>query len=79
VRQRLNHFANNLDEAQLSQVIEHATRRGVYRASVQQTVIHMVNHATYHRGQVASLLKLHGVDFADTDFIIWINETNVCS
>jgi uncharacterized damage-inducible protein DinB len=32
---------------------------------------HVVNHATYHRGQVASKLKRFGVQLADTDFIDW--------
>jgi uncharacterized damage-inducible protein DinB len=46
-----------------------------FRASVEETLVHMVNHATYHRGQIACLLKLHNIDFADTDFIIWINRS----
>ena len=75
VRQRINSFAEGLAQGDLHQVQEHATRRGSYSATVEQTLYHMVNHATYHRGQVASLLKMHGVDFADTDFIIWINQT----
>jgi uncharacterized damage-inducible protein DinB len=75
VRRRLNDFINGLEENGLDQVQEHKTRRGVFRASIEQTLLHMVNHATYHRGQVACLLKLHGVDFADTDFIIWLNRT----
>lgn len=75
MRGRLNGFIDSLTEADLSQVQEHQTRRGIYRASLEQTLQHMVNHATYHRGQVACLLKLHGVDFADTDLIIWLNQT----
>jgi uncharacterized damage-inducible protein DinB len=77
VRRRLNDFINGLKENDLSRVQEHATRQGSFRASVEQTLQHLVNHATYHRGQVACLLKLHGVDFADTDFIIWLNQTQV--
>lgn len=75
VRRRLNDFIGRLAEDDLSQVQEHETRRGSFRASTEQTLQHMVNHATYHRGQVACLLKLHGVDFADTDYIIWLNQT----
>jgi uncharacterized damage-inducible protein DinB len=75
VRRRLNDFITELDEEGLGRVVEHETRKGTFRATVCQTLQHMVNHATYHRGQVACLLKLHGVDFADTDFIIWIKQT----
>jgi uncharacterized damage-inducible protein DinB len=35
---------------------------------------HVVNHATYHRGQVASKLKLLGVEPPVTDFVFWAAE-----
>lgn len=35
---------------------------------------HIVNHTTYHRGQVASKLKRFGVQQAETDFIYWAME-----
>jgi uncharacterized damage-inducible protein DinB len=35
---------------------------------------HVVNHATYHRGQVASKLKRLGVDQPATDFLFWALE-----
>jgi uncharacterized damage-inducible protein DinB len=35
---------------------------------------HIVNHATYHRGQVASKLKRFGVEQPMTDFIFWVIE-----
>lgn len=74
MRLRLNDFMDCLAGDELSRFQEHQTRRGAFYASVEQTLQHMVNHATYHRGQVACLLKLHGVPFADTDFIIWLNQ-----
>ena len=35
---------------------------------------HIVNHSTYHRGQVASKLKRFGVEQPMTDFIWWVME-----
>jgi uncharacterized damage-inducible protein DinB len=35
---------------------------------------HVVNHTTYHRGQVASKLKRFGVQQAETDLAIWAME-----
>src|SRR5262245_33646476 len=35
---------------------------------------HIVNHATYHRGQVASKLKRFGIEPPNTDFFFWAVE-----
>ena len=35
---------------------------------------HIVNHASYHRGQVASKLKRFGVEPPNTDFFFWMIE-----
>jgi uncharacterized damage-inducible protein DinB len=35
---------------------------------------HIVNHTTYHRGQVASKLKRFGVQQPETDFVFWMFE-----
>ena len=35
---------------------------------------HIVNHSTYHRGQVASKLKLFGIEQPITDFFFWVIE-----
>ena len=35
---------------------------------------HVVNHTTYHRGQVAAKLKRFGVQQAETDFVYWAVE-----
>ena len=35
---------------------------------------HIVNHSTYHRGQVASKLKRFGIEQPNTDFFWWVIE-----
>jgi uncharacterized damage-inducible protein DinB len=35
---------------------------------------HIVNHSTYHRGQVASKLKRFGIEQQITDFFWWVIE-----
>jgi len=35
---------------------------------------HVVNHSTYHRGQIASKLKRLGVEQPATDFVFWARE-----
>jgi uncharacterized damage-inducible protein DinB len=53
------------------------TMRGGGRTAVLPpwTVLrHVVNHSSYHRGQVASKLKRLGVEQPATDFIVWAFE-----
>ena len=35
---------------------------------------HIVNHSSYHRGQVASRLKRFGIEQPNTDFFFWVTE-----
>jgi uncharacterized damage-inducible protein DinB len=51
-------------------------RRGSRSAVLPPWVVlrHIVNHSTYHRGQVASKLKRLGVEQSATDFVFWAFE-----
>ena len=51
-------------------------RRGNRTAILPPWVVlrHIVNHSTYHRGQVASKLKRLGVEQPATDFVFWAFE-----
>lgn len=42
-----------------------------YKNNVEQIMIHLVNHSSYHRGQVAMLLRQHGFEPINTDFITY--------
>jgi len=51
------------------------TRRGHTRVLPPWAVLrHIINHSTYHRGQVSSKLKRFGIQQAETDFIFWVFE-----
>lgn len=54
----------------------HEFRRGERVAVLPPWVVlrHIVNHATYHRGQVASKLARLGVRQAETDMVYWAME-----
>lgn len=47
-----------------------------YAFSLPQWAIlrHIVNHASYHRGQVASKLKRFGIEPPNTDVFFWAIE-----
>ncbi len=57
---------------QLSSMIEFQNSRGerVTRL-ISDLLTHAVNHSTYHRGQIATLVRQAGGEPARTDFTIW--------
>jgi uncharacterized damage-inducible protein DinB len=42
-----------------------------YENKVEQIMIHLVNHGTYHRGQVAMLMRERGYEPVNTDYITY--------
>jgi uncharacterized damage-inducible protein DinB len=51
-------------------------RQRAYAATLPPWAIlrHIVNHSTYHRGQVAAKLKRFGIEQPATDFFFWVIE-----
>ena len=54
----------------------HDSRIGDYAFTLPRWAMlrHIVNHSTYHRGQVASKLKRFGIEQQITDFFFWAIE-----
>lgn len=42
-----------------------------YKNNVEQIMIHLVNHSTYHRGQIAMMLRQNGLEPVNTDYITY--------
>ncbi len=42
-----------------------------YKNNIEQIMIHLVNHSTYHRAQVALLMRQKGFEPINTDFITY--------
>ena len=51
-------------------------RRRTYTATLPPWAMlrHIVNHSTYHRGQIAAKLKRFGIEQPATDFFFWVIE-----
>ncbi|SDI90967.1 DinB family protein [Chryseobacterium jejuense] len=59
----------NLD---LEKRIEYQNSRGTkFENSIFEMLFHAVNHSTYHRGQINSLLKQNGITPVLTDYIFY--------
>lgn len=56
----------------LEENVEYKNTKGqAYVSRISNIMIHVVNHATYHRGQIALLLRQQGITPVDTDYIIY--------
>jgi len=64
-----------LDDADLSRTLEYRNTKGEpQRNTLIETFLHVVNHATYHRGQVVTMLRQVGVTPPSTDLIRYYRE-----
>jgi uncharacterized damage-inducible protein DinB len=70
-------YARGITEADLDEVMEYQTLSfGPGRNPRWQMMQHVVNHGTYHRGQVTTLLRQLGAKPLGTDLITFYRETN---
>jgi uncharacterized damage-inducible protein DinB len=61
-----------LDESDLNSAIKYTTSKGeTYTNSVRDILFHVINHSTYHRGQIATEFKQNGIDPLVTDYIFY--------
>jgi uncharacterized damage-inducible protein DinB len=72
---RLHEFVGSLTQDDLNRVLEYKTLKfGVYSNSLWQSMQHVVNHGTYHRGQVTTLLRQLGAQPVLTDLMHYYRE-----
>jgi uncharacterized damage-inducible protein DinB len=43
--------------------------------TIENTVLHLVNHSTYHRGQLATMLRQLGKQPPPTDFLVYVQQS----
>ena len=65
-------FIETLSPASLETIIDYRTTRGEpYRGPLEQLLRHVVNHSTYHRGQITTMLRQLGATPASTDLVAY--------
>jgi uncharacterized damage-inducible protein DinB len=71
----LLNFVSGLSQADLDRVIEYKTMNfGVYSNPMWQSLQHVVNHGTYHRGQITTMLRQLGAQPLATDLMHFYRE-----
>jgi len=72
---RLLTFVRGLRQTDLDRVLEYKTLKfGVYQNPLWQSMQHVVNHGTYHRGQVTTMLRQQGAQPILTDLMHFYRE-----
>ena len=68
-------FLRELPAERLVPPMEYRNIRGeVWRYPLWQQLYHVVNHSTYHRGQVATMLRQLGATPAATDLLVYYDQ-----
>ena len=66
---------DGLMDADLTRTISYKDTKGnPYETPLWQIVLHVVNHATLHRGQVMAMFRQLGVSPPPTDLIVYYRE-----
>src|SRR5216684_9425047 len=77
---RLLAFVRGLTQSDLDREMEYKTLKfGTYCNPLWQSMQHLVNHGTYHRGQVTTLLRQLGAKPMLTDLIHFYRERAVAA
>jgi uncharacterized damage-inducible protein DinB len=75
VETRRTLFLAGLSEPDLNLICSYTLLSGKPSSNtLQDLFVHVTNHSTYHRGQIATMLRRLGTPAASTDFLIYRSE-----
>ena len=75
IQKRWEEWSDSVTDADLSRPISYKNMHGnPEQTPVRQIIIHVVNHATLHRGQVMAMLRQLGIKPPQTDFIAYLRQ-----
>jgi uncharacterized damage-inducible protein DinB len=66
-------WIGNVSEEQLKEIFHYQNMKGEkFQQPLQEVLLHLFNHSTYHRGQLVTMLRQVGVEkIPATDFVHW--------
>jgi uncharacterized damage-inducible protein DinB len=68
-------FIEALTPQRVREELAYVNLRGQrYSYPLWQQLVHVVNHSSYHRGQVTTLLRQLGAEAVSTDFLVYFDE-----
>jgi uncharacterized damage-inducible protein DinB len=73
-------YARGLKQEDLDRVVTYKTMKfGEYSNPLWQSLQHVVNHGTYHRGQVTTMLRQLGAEPILTDLMHYYREVSIAA
>ena len=80
IQQGLSDYVNQISAEELAANFEYRDLKGNAHRNVRwQTLQHLANHGTYHRGQITTLLRQLGAKPVSTDLIAFYRERAAAS
>jgi uncharacterized damage-inducible protein DinB len=71
VESHMREYLEGLTEDKLTQPLTYANLNGeTWTYALWRTLFHLINHQTYHRGQVTTMLRQIGVQPPQIDFLV---------
>ncbi len=71
-KKNFEHSVLILDKFQLTQPIQYSNNKGqIFNHSVRDILFQVINHSTYHRGQIATEFRQGGLEPLLTDYIYY--------
>ena len=68
-------FVERVRDEDLSERISYVNIKGeTWEYTLRQMLQHTVNHSTYHRGQIVTLLRQAGANGVSTDYLLYFDE-----
>ena len=69
-------FVSRLKDGELDERIAYQNIKGeTWEYTLGHMLQHTVNHSTYHRGQIVTMLRQAGANAVSTDFLLYFDET----
>jgi uncharacterized damage-inducible protein DinB len=68
-------FLNHQDDLEQT-VVYHNTKGQRFSNSIREIIYHIVNHGTYHRGNISAMIRQLGYQGIPTDYIYYLRSAN---
>lgn len=75
VERELSEFVDGVSDGSLARVVTYTNTRGErWSYTLADMLRHVVNHSSYHRGQVTTMLRQLGAPALTTDYLAYFDE-----